>query len=353
MTEETGLIVLEKINPKEVLTTGKGLDAVLAAIRERAFSMGQDVETKIGREIMRTTAHNIAKSKTFLVGCGDKLKRPNQDEINKVNGNLNKKAVPVLDALKKEYRQPLTDYEDAEEKRVAAEKAAEDAAFQKKVDDRMNLLAGYNNPIPYQEVATMKDELWDETIAAIKDEWECEQARLATEKRLEDEKQTKIAAEQKIEADRLEKERLEFEEKQRVDQIERDRIFAEQQAALDKTNAEIEAKQAKIDAKEAELKAEEDRVEADRLAAEEAEKEKERVQQAEVDRVSREAEEAIIAEAMRPDKEKLTAWVTFFDTEKNNPTPDLKTDEAKEALESIIEELNEMLTTAYVIIEEL
>jgi hypothetical protein len=56
---------------------------------------------------------------------------------------------------------------------------------------------------------------------------------------------------------------------------------------------------------------------------------------------------------MRPDKEKLKTWVTFFDTEKNNPTPKLKTDEAQEALETIIEECNEMVASAYMIIEAL
>lgn len=187
-----------------------------------------------------------------------------------------------------------------EKKRI---KEAEERAFQEKIDDRVMTLSNYstdrfNANIPYQEIATMSDDDWEEYHLKVKQKWDEYQGALAEEIRVEAER---IAAE---EAERKEQEEL----------------IRKTHEAQAKLNAELEAKQAEIAAKEKALQDEKerlDRIEFEKKAAEEAKIQAEKDTKEKAEREAKEAEEKKAAEeaekarleALKPIKQRAIEWV--------------------------------------------
>ena len=182
-----------------------------------------------------------------------------------------------------------------EKKRIEEE---ERLALAKKLDDRIEILSEYGRSIPYQELATMEDDEWEENLAALKKSWEIEQAEIA-------EKEAKRIAEE---------ERLAYIQKDL--EAKEAEIKAEQQRVADK----LAAKEAEIAAKERKMREEQERIERaefEKKAAEEARIQAERDAAEKVEREKKEAEDRKAAEeaekarqeALKPDKEKAIAWL--------------------------------------------
>jgi hypothetical protein len=116
----TELIIPEGRDLKKLFTAPEAtdLETVLKDVEARARSETADVNTKAGRAALRTLAMQVAHCKTGLeeaaVICG-KAAKTVTDGINARRRDFKAR----LDALRDEVRKPLTDWETAEDERVA------------------------------------------------------------------------------------------------------------------------------------------------------------------------------------------------------------------------------------------
>jgi len=117
--EQTGLIVLEQANVLQIFSTVGGLDPLVKQIEEAAVKLagGIDISTVKGRKELISIAAKVTKSKT---GLDDMRKELTADWAAKkkiVDDNW-KTVEKQLAEVKRKIRQPVTDFEEAEEKRV-------------------------------------------------------------------------------------------------------------------------------------------------------------------------------------------------------------------------------------------
>jgi hypothetical protein len=107
----------------------EALEAVICKIEEACRAEHHTIATRDGRERIKSQAYKISRSKTALDEVGKGLTEEARKLIDNTNA-LRKIATTRLDALKEEIRQPLTDWE-----------AAEDARKQE-IKDRINFEFG-------------------------------------------------------------------------------------------------------------------------------------------------------------------------------------------------------------------
>lgn len=260
------LIVVEKLNAVEIFTGPQGVAKIIADIEAKVAAFTPDTTTPKGRKDIASLAYKVSQSKIVLDDLGKGLVTEWKAKSALVDASR-KTVRDSLDALRDKTRQPLTEWEAAEEARVAAELAAE----------------------KYQ-----RD--WDEALA-LHSLWLREQEVKAKEAEF-----ARIEAERvaKEEAERLERERIEKEEAIRKEAADHARQEAEAEAARKIEEAEQAKRDAQAAAERAELEKKEaaERAEQARLAAE---------RKAEEDRARavREAEEKANAEAARIERERL------------------------------------------------
>lgn len=118
-TAQTQLVVIEPTTAVALFTEGHGVAELLADIRQKASSLVPDVTTVKGRKEIASVAYSVAKTKTYLDELGKKLNDKYKEIPKRIDANR-KVLRDTLDALKDEVRAPLTQYEAAEEARVAA-----------------------------------------------------------------------------------------------------------------------------------------------------------------------------------------------------------------------------------------
>lgn len=111
------LTTIETLNP--VVVYSGGLDETLDKIAKEAKSITTDISTEEGRKEIKSLAFKIARSKTLLDDMGEKLGEEARLKVNAINADR-KKVRDFLDNLKSEVRKPLTDWEEADEARIAA-----------------------------------------------------------------------------------------------------------------------------------------------------------------------------------------------------------------------------------------
>lgn len=256
MSEIMDLVVIEKKNAMAVFTNNDQLDPLIEAIEKEARSLVPDVTTKKGRDAIASMAHKVARSKTYIDNAGKDLVAelkalPKQiDESRRV-------ARERLDALKDEVRRPLTEWE-AEQARIAAEKAAEEERQRIEAEQKAALEALRKQVEVDHEMALLMNDAFDRELA---------------EKKAEAERQ-RIAREEEIARQAEEKAKREAAEKA---QREIDAAAArEREAILAKERAEREQRESA------------ERAEREKQAAVEAERRK---AQEEADRIRRETEQ--------------------------------------------------------------
>jgi hypothetical protein len=345
------LVVLEQLKPLEIFTP-KGTEDILERLTKEAKSVVLDISTSKGRDQIRSLAHKIAKSKTYLDDMGKELVSGWKEQCSLVDAER-KRIRDSLDALKAEVRAPLTEWENREEERVNAHEAA-----------LLQFDAATRFDTPHPAAADVQKRL-DELEALFSRDWQefskrAELARDAAHKRLSD----VLAASQKYEAEQAELERLrredadrkqrEHDEKLKADAAakakaeaeEKARIAAEAEAARvkaekekaeqerqrierEKEAAEARAKKAEDDRKAAEEKAERDRV----AAAATAKKDKEEAEA----RAERDKQAAVLAERERADAEKRAEAAAAAKREADKKH---KAKVNNEALNAIVSECN-------------
>ncbi|MFA0812440.1 hypothetical protein [Microbulbifer epialgicus] len=271
----TELITTQDVQPVQIFASN-GLDAVLEEITSKAKSVVADVSTVTGRKTIASMAHQVARSKTHLDGLGKGLVADQKAQIKKVDSER-KRMRDYLDNLKTEVRQPLTDWEEAEEKRINGHKS--------KIS-QMELYASECSDLDSNELSHCISIIESVEIGEGWEEFEAQAARtkeasLATLREAL-EKRKAYEAEQaelaQLRMEREQRERKEREERIAQEAAERTRKEAEQEkrAAIEaKERAEREAKEA---AERAERQAREAAERAEREKCEAVERERQRVE---------------------------------------------------------------------------
>jgi len=294
--ESTELVVIEQLNVMDVFTGGSLTD-LLREIETKAKGFTPTVEHAKGRKQIASMAHKVSKSKVVLDNLGKELVADWKAKAKKVDESR-KIARDRLDALRDEVRQPLTEWEEAEAAREAAEKLAKEieAAHETALAEHALWLRQKDIEAKEAELARQEEERRQkaeaERIEKERIEREEQMKREASElarKQAETEAQAKIA----------EAERKEREAKEAAAKAERDRIAAEERAKVEK---EMAVKEAERKAKE-----EADRVERERLASEANQKAIDEARQADVahkKKLNNEAVAALVANGIGQDQAK-------------------------------------------------
>lgn len=300
------LIVIPQETALEVFTTPGAIEPYLKQIEEAVVGIVPDVSTKKGRDAIASRSHKVAKSKTYLDGVGKEL----VDELKKKPALIDatrRRVREFLDALKDEVRQPLTDWENAEQARVDDLKRRL-CFFEDVCLGLADLSCAEIRSRMEQVVSTEMGESWQEFSGLA------EQAKMKAERELSEAflKREKYEAEQaelaKLRAEKEERDRRDREEQiareaaANAAQAERDR------AALVQQDAERKIREAQEAAERAQQEAQRQAEESERQLRE-AEERAERAAQAERDRIEaenrRQAAEAAAREADKEHRRKV------------------------------------------------
>lgn len=327
MSTEQQVITIDDIsadNAPAIYVTG-GLNQFLQAVTAEVTAEVPDLTTRKGRERIASLAAKVSKSKTAVEKPGrDYLKR--LKEMPKVVETELREFVTKMDALRDATRQPLTDWEKAEDARVDAHnegiqrlkdmavfEATPTAAHVAQVIADLELVAlddSWQEFLPEaaqvkdRSLATLRALLADRTkheaeLAAIV-QFSAEQAKREQEARDAEiarkaSEQARIDAEQKAQAER--------DAAAKREQDLKDQAAAQQRAAEQKIrDAEAEAERQKLQIKLQEeqaarqkLEAEQERIEAEKRQAEAVE----RARLAEIDRANKAAAEIVRQQELR------------------------------------------------------
>ena len=269
----------------QVYQTPKGLDPYIDRIRQEVAGQPVDLTTKKGRDAVASRAFKVRKIKTALDSLGkeqvDRLK-----EIPKLIDAERKRMREVLDALADEVRKPLTEWEQAEEQRIANHRheIAMLLGFAQTGDLDAGLIRANLEHIEGLEI----DAAWEEFEA------EAHRARAKTLESL----RAALAAREKLEAEQAELAEL---RRKQAEQEQKDREAEIARQAAEKARADAEAKaQAERDAaakREADAKAAAER--AEREKAEAIERQKQAEARAEAEKLAAEQRAKEAAEAAR------------------------------------------------------
>tara|TARA_R110000737_G_scaffold345044_1_gene372951 strand:- start:328 stop:972 length:645 start_codon:yes stop_codon:yes gene_type:complete len=139
--EGQALTVLSEINSPEIFRKG-GMQSIIDAISNEVIGNVADVSTASGRKEIAANAYRVARAKTLLDGLGKKLADDLNEQLKPINAER-KLARDSLEELKKQVRQPLTDWETYQAKIKEAKEAAEAAeklAFKIAADHEIAIL---------------------------------------------------------------------------------------------------------------------------------------------------------------------------------------------------------------------
>jgi len=309
MAETTELVPVERKDIIAIFSNGNDLDPLLEKIQERAMSHVPVLDTAKGRKEIASMAAKVARSKTFIDGLGKELVADWKSKAKKVDASR-KKCRDFLDELKGKVRQPLTEWEQAEENRIQKHKdnldKMENLAIPTGPDGeplnagmlraKLSELESIEMGDCWEEYAGAAAKIKDESIATLKghierrEQYEADQAELVRLKK-EQEEREKREYEERLKREAAEKAQREAEAKAAA---EAQRLKDEKEAAERREREAVEAaKRAAQEAIEREKQAERDRI----AAAERAEAEKQAAIKA--------AEEKARQEAERLEKERL------------------------------------------------
>lgn len=280
MSEIMELVVIEKKNAMAVFTNNDQLDPLIELIEKEARSLVPDVTTKKGRDAIASMAHKVARSKTYIDNAGKDLVA----ELKALPKQIDESRRVVrerLDALKDEVRRPLNEWE-AEQARIAAEKAAEEERMRIEAEQKAALEALRKQVKVDHEMALLMNDAFDREQADKAAE--AERQRIAYEEEI---KRLAAAAaarevEQRAQREREEAAHREAVLKAQAEQAERDRIAAEQKAEADK-QAAIEAERRKAQEEADRIRREAEQREQARLAEEKRKVEEESRRAADVE----------------------------------------------------------------------
>jgi hypothetical protein len=308
----TDIATFVETNPVMVLTDVKTYEQFYASIKAEIAASEPDVSTDAGRKKIKSLAYRITRSKTAIDDAGKSRTEEWRKLTNQVNAQR-KRVREELEDLAAEARQPVTEWERAEDERI--EKVAK---FFEVIALFRSLPHGAGSGMVQDHIDTLSDMKVDKDVMRERSD-EAEGALSSAIAHL----QQVHAAMVKAEADARDLERLREQEAARLkadheaaEKAERDRLAkeaAERAEAEAKRREEEAAERARAEekrlAEEAIAKAERekqeaiDKAEAEKLALIRGQERKEAARQAEIDR---EAAEQAKREANKRYRKELT-----------------------------------------------
>lgn len=276
MAESQALAVVDNtVTGVTVFANAQGVDDILAKVRKEIDATPRDISTPAGRAAIKSLARKIARTKTGLDDLGKDLVAERKREINTVDAER-RRLWDELEALQKDVRKPLDDYEASEKTRTDGHEAA---------------LTAIANVAVFLEVEPTSDELrsalvkldtmradgraWQEFQAradlAFADAFRSLNSKLTITAQREKEK-AELEEFRRQEAERTQKQR-EQEQRDREEAIAREAADKARRAAEEKAEREAQAERDRIAAEAAERERLAG-IERDRLAAEVAERER-------------------------------------------------------------------------------
>jgi len=305
--ENKDLVVTVDTNNLAVLFEGDGAEHLLHRIKEEVSKNELDVSTAKGRQAIASLAYKVARSKTYLDELGKQYISALKEKVSIVDG-ARRKLRDGCDEIKDDVRRPLTEYEEAEERRVSS--------IREKID-RINLSAVQNFDNSNQINGAIKEvkgiavdesfaEFADEAAKVKSDILEKLEAKLIIMRHNEKEAEEKARAER----ERVEREQKEREERIAREAAEKARIEAEEEAKR-KAEEDDRRRREEIERHEREKAEARKAAEEAKAAAERAEKEKaeaaeraEREKKEAFEKAERDKREAVEAEKRRQEEER-------------------------------------------------
>ena len=285
MTENKELVIFQQIQPLQIFQDNKADDFLNGVKKEvEEFKKTRDISTPKGRAEIKSFAFKIAQTKAPLDKAGLSLTEEMRDKVKLINAERSR-IKEALEAYQNDVRQPLTDFENAEKKRIAELelRIARIQSFKELTSD----YAEIEVTAAIKDVEFLKDYHWQEfaeksknlsletlehlnnTLAKIKkhitEKEELEKLRKEKEERELKEREAQIAREATQKAERIARE--EAERKAKFVEDEKYRLEAEKKALeLAKIEAEKKVQQEILEAQkrieEARIQARRDREEA-------------------------------------------------------------------------------------------
>lgn len=301
MNAKTDLAILpSQETALSVYQTPQGLDPYIEKVRAEVSGHVPDLTTRKGREEIASLAFKVRKSKTALDSLGKKLVDDLKEIPKKIDAER-KRMRDALDALAEEVRHPLTEWEEADEERIAKHKSGIEW-FSLRAEENRDLDSSEIKASLAEVDARIVDESWEEFEA---------EAHRAKAKAIES-LTAALAAREKYEAEQAELAEL---RRKQAEQEQKDREAEIARQAAEKAKADAEAAaQAERDAaarREAQAKAAAEQAEREKLEAIERQKHAEARAEAEKlaaeKRAQEAAESARLAEIERQRREKEQA----------------------------------------------
>lgn len=284
--ESTELVTLPaRETALQVYSTAGGLDPLIEQIREKVAGTVYDMTTAKGRDECRSDAAKVGRSKQAIEKLGKTLSAEYKEIPKKIDAER-RRAFEALEVLQAQVRQPLTEWEEAEQERVATHK------------HELAMLDGFSecSDLSADEIRANIDSVEDMTVGEEWEEFEAEAHR--TKAKVLDAMRTALAAREKYEAEQAELAEL---RRKQAEQEQKDREARIAQEAAEKARQEAEAQaQAEREAaarREAQAKAAAEQAERDRLEA--IERQKQAEARAEAEKLAAEQRAKDAAEAAR------------------------------------------------------
>lgn len=312
--------------PVVVLTDEAKRNEFYAHIQAEIDAFEPDISTDKGRKAIASLAYKIARTKTAIDAAGKELNDEARQKINAVDAE--RRAVREhFDALSTKVRAPLTEWEEAEEKRVEfidnmiamfrSARIVEMGETSASIRERGGeIFQTQIDPDVFQDRLTEAQSEKDETVGILKSaldravaaEKEAEElARLRAENEAREQAEREQAEAERVERERVEAERRAEEARADAEAAEARRVEAAAKEAEERARREAEeAAQRERDEErrqhEAALAAERERAE---KAEAEAQAERERIAAEEAERKAREADKEHRVSVMTVAKEAI------------------------------------------------
>ena len=307
MTKQSQIALYEGVNIEQAaymaaFSQPQGLQTIIEQITEQALvqAEGLDASTPVSRRELASIAYSVAKAKTGIDGEGKDLVAEAKQKIKVVDDN--RKAVrDALDKLKDDIRRPVTEFEEAEKKRLAV---IQD------VIDQLSSLASANDANGgrlsaeqlrlrrHQAAALAKNDYGDMAAEVAEKAAECIKF-LDTAITAADEYEQQQAEIQRLQAEQAAREQAERDAKIAAEAAEKARAEAEAKAKAEREASERARIEAQLRAEQAEQREKDAaaRAEAEKQAA--IESERQRQQQEQQATAAAEAERAANVENQR------------------------------------------------------
>jgi len=297
---ETALTVIPAASLPTIIAADK--DDILGALARKVAAFKPDISTPLGRDEMRSLAYEIARTKTKLDNIGKSLGEDAKKTVDAINAER-RILRERLEELQGRVREPLTEWENAETKRVEAHEAALAAIVRVPGETAAEIAAHLD------WLRNMPGRNWQEFAQRAADTITAEISRMEELHARAEKREAEAAELDRLRAEAAERAQREREERIAAEAAETARKDAEAKAAREAEAAERKA-QAERDAaarKQQEAQEAIARAERDRKVAEDRAKATaeaaERAQKEAAQRAELEKQEAIAAERRRAEQE--------------------------------------------------